>query len=186
MAKTTAKTNRIYSVTIKGRYYAVAGPHVTEELEYEETFNIDDETIALNGVRSTFVKYFATAEYMTAKYPKFVGFATFHIKNSEAQDGEPITNIELMNREMLDEFIEEEELDIDINLYEEAEELRNAIRLCESDPTGYKVQESKLTNVRRDSVAIRNKIKELNQGKPKITTKGTAGTANGVKGKIGI
>lgn len=182
--------NRVYAVTIRGRYYSVAGPHVTEEQEYEETFNIDDETILMNGVRSTFVKYFATTEYMTAKYPKFVGFATFHIKDCEAHDGEPIDNIELMNRDMLDEYIEEEELDINVNLYEEAEELRNAIRLLEADPSGYAVQEAKLSTIRRDSISIKNKIKELNKPATATTSKAKtaapAATAKGAKGKIGI
>lgn len=162
MAK-KSKENRVYSVTMTGLYFCHTGDG-KEQKKYEETFRIDDDTIKQTGVRSSFARFWCP-EFMPDKYPGYMAPATFNVADAQAEDGEPITNIELMNRAMLEQYIDDEELDIEIELYFDDDELREAIRTIDDDPTGFLQQQDLLAARRGQTVNVKANMLALNPKK---------------------
>lgn len=178
MAK-KSKENRSYSVEMSGLYFAHSDKG-SELKKYVEQFNIDDEIIKETGVKSSFARFWAP-EYMPDKYPDYIALSTFFVTNCSADDGEPVTNIELMNHVMILEHIDEEGYDIDVELYFDDDELREAIRTIEDDPTGFASQQDLLSKRRGQTVNVKSAMMRLNP--PKTADKKTPVASTATKGK---
>lgn len=151
---------RRYLVTIAGQL-EYKEDNVEKRANYEETVLMDHEQVA-EGPVSQFMKHYAP-EIFPAKIEGFKRVETHHIVKSVDADDEdaPIEDLNLMNREMLIDYIENEELEIDPSLCEDAESIRQAITDYEDNPEAFLKAQAAKKEKRGADIVLKSKAKEL-------------------------
>lgn len=189
MAKASKKqkiADTIYHVTWKG-LVRVQNADKKEELPYEETIQYNAALVKA-GPGHVWAAIMGK-ELLREKFPGFIAIATWFVKESWREDGEPIDLLPLMSRDRMIEYISDEELDIIPELFPDMGTLRQAIKLCEEDADGFAKYQEKRKAIKGPSLHIRKEIakvqaqmKALAAGK----SSGAVGKSSGVKPPIEI
>lgn len=125
--KSTPKQQQpIYRVTFRGQYIngnTEAGK--SGFVNYETTVRMEEDAANYNA-QSIFAAQIAPI-IMPRRFPDYRGLYTFEVIQVEREDGEPITNIFLLNFAELEALIIREKLPIHVALYKDQASLRDAI-----------------------------------------------------------
>lgn len=156
--KRALKNHAVYNVTVEGTYSAQAGDRLSER-PYEMTFKMPGGMVT-NGPLSMFCKHIAP-KFMPVKYPGYIRLITHNVTNAVAEDGAAPTDIRLMNQVDLVNYIEQEELDVQHELYTDPDQLRQAIMDIEADPEGFKKSQGRLVKIKSGVLAIGRELLAL-------------------------
>lgn len=161
MAKVRKLKNRVYTFTFKGLYAARAEDR-QEAKPYEINFKVP-ETAIDRGALSLFCKQNPPEDascMMARKYPDFIRLLTFEIVESSV-DGEPVDDINLMNRVDLEQYIKENELPVLVELYDSTDSLRQAVLDCETNQEAFETAQAK--NERKlEELKLKRELRALN------------------------
>lgn len=138
-----ALKSNIHLVTFRGQYLNgdTSGGR-SGFANYEITVRMTQEMVEFNA-QSIFVAVLAPV-LMPQRYEDYRSLSTYHVVRTVREDGQPITNIELLNRAELDDLVRREGLPINLALYKDDADLRQAILACAKDPKMFKQVQSKL------------------------------------------
>jgi len=137
------KKSNIHLVTFRGQYLNgdTSGGR-SGFANYETTVRMTQEMVEFNA-QSIFLAVLAPV-IMPQRYEDYRSLSTYHVVRTVREDGQPITNIKLLNRAELDDLVRREGLPINLAIYKDDEDLRQAILTCAKDPQTFKQVQSKL------------------------------------------
>ena len=168
-------TKVLYRCTFRGTCRVQTGDK-QEMHAYEETVFMDHSLI--NGTPPhnqnypnavhVFVKYYAF-DIFSKRWPGYMHKpATHNLIEVKRLDGLPINDLRLMSREEMEDYIDDNELSVNSDLYGEETELRTAIRECEADSAGFVKQQErrkaltgKEATTRRQVATVQDRVKSL-------------------------
>lgn len=129
----------MFQVKVVGQYIARSGVMEKEKIKknYEIKGNIPTLTGALSIVKNKLLN-----PALTAAYPDYITFLTYHIVEimpltPEAQSQMSKAEINFMDRKSLVAFIKEHALPVQPDYYPELFKLREAVQYAKEDPKGY-------------------------------------------------
>jgi hypothetical protein len=160
MAKTKAK--KVYEVTIEGEYHAhTKDGNVLKP--YSVSIKLGEEHKQA-GFLSVF-KNLVAGKVMKQKYPDYADGLYTHrlVKVVDLSDPESIPkDPSLMNLAQLTAFIQHNELPVQIGLYKDEDELRQAVIECLEDEEVFTQNQEKRKEVRGRDLELTNSLNELN------------------------
>lgn len=123
---TPKKPSNIYLVTFRGQYLNgnTEGGR-SGFVNYQTTVKMTEEMVEFNA-QSIFAGVLAST-IMPQRYEDFRSLVTFNVVKTVREDGQPITNIKLLNRAELEDLIRRERMAVNVALYKDDEDLRQAI-----------------------------------------------------------
>lgn len=123
----TAVKGHIYEVTIAGQYYGFNGGKKSIS-NYEVTVKLDGNAKELGFLSVARNKILPRA--LQARYPDYKRFRTHHIMNvvDLTNNGAPVKEIGLMNRKQICAWVTSRKLPIELDLYPEVSDLRQAVK----------------------------------------------------------
>lgn len=126
------KQSDIYLVTFRGEYLSgnTEGGR-SGFVAYETTVKMTKDMVEFNA-QSIFAGVLAQT-IMPKRFSDFRHLSTFNVVKTVREDGEEITNIKLLNRGELADLVERSKLPINLALYKDDEDLRQAILSCAKD-----------------------------------------------------
>lgn len=128
--KNLKPNNDMWQLTITGLYGGKARTQYVEKL-YKVMVTMPDRQVE-KGAMHQFLRNYAP-RLMPALYPDFQNLFTFDIVEATCSNPDKeANNIQVMSREALANYVTELELPIDLELYVESAELRQAIVECTS------------------------------------------------------
>lgn len=153
-----------YTITFAGVYFAKdpnssVGSNI--EKKYKITVNMKHSHVNTHGAKSVFKKH-ATA-LMLQKYPDFQSLSTYHIVASECDRPELLEkNLNVLSRDGLLSYIDNESLDINVHLYDDTDALRNAIVEYNADPDTYAKNQAALETRMGGTLKVRDEFLKMN------------------------
>lgn len=156
------KRETIYSITIAGLYFASSGGQSSQK-----PFTVEckyDQDMVVAGVIGVFKRLLAK-DMLKPKHPDYSGLAEADVIEVTTDDGSEITDLQLMNRVMLEQHIlegYEYELPIDTNLYDDCHALRQAIQDCVINPTKFEEQQAILKKRKGGKLSLKSIAMRLN------------------------
>lgn len=157
--KSAKKRDTIYKVTIAGLYFAVNTGQGTQK-----PFSIDvnyDQQMVDTGVIGVFKRLLA-ADMMRPRYPDFIGLAEADVVDVVTNDGSEINDLQLMTRQMIEAYIQDAELPIEVRLYDDTHALRQAVRDCVADQGKFVEQQQILVARKSGKLSIKSAALRLN------------------------
>lgn len=164
MATKTKKQSIIHKVTVHGLYSASGAENgKLFQRPYELTFLVRDEQHKKDGALSLF-KHCIAEKALKRTDPHYVGLLTHDIKETQSGDHELPTDISLMNRAHLLSYIEQEELEVHAELYDDTADLQQAVMDCENDPASFAKAQAHIqkSKARKPGGTFRDDLDELN------------------------
>lgn len=161
MSQYQAVKGDVFSVTIEGEYYAHRNGNKTTG-RYEVTLKMDETAKRMGFLSVARNKLLPRA--LKAKYPDYKRFRTHYITRvvNETQNGAPVMEIALMNRKQLVSYIQKKKFKIQVDLYPEVSDLRQAIRSYRDNREMFdKMQEKRAAN-RGPELVMMRALDELN------------------------
>ncbi len=129
----------MFKVKVVGQYVARSGIMEKEKIKknYEIEGNIPTLTAALSIVKNKLL-----GPALSAKYPDYVTFLTYHIVEITPLDAASVeqmakAEINFMDRPTLLRFIKDNALKVDARYYPNLFKLREAVQYAKDDPKGY-------------------------------------------------
>ena len=129
----------LFKVKVVGQYVARSGIMEKEKIKknYEIEGNIPTLTAALSIVKNKLL-----GPALSAKYPDYVTFLTYHIVEITPLDAASVeqmakAEINFMDRPTLIRFIKDNALKVDARYYPNLFKLREAVQYAKDDPKGY-------------------------------------------------
>lgn len=151
-----------FRVKVVGTYIAQSGVMGKEKIvkNYEFDANIPSMRMALSTVKNKLLE-----PVLSKKYPDYVSYRTYHIIKIiplDEKSREQLKKIEIqyMTRDMLLDYISENQLPVDANLYPDLLALRVAVQDAKNDPKAYL---KKLDRIRPD-LEMDLQVAKLNPG----------------------
>jgi len=142
-----------YKVTVEGQYFIVAGEKRKSLCNYKFDINLPTMDSALSIIKNNILD-----AIMPKLYKDYAGYRTHHITCVE-----PFGNVAQakavlwqMNRPTVISYIAENELPVNVEIYETLMDLRQAVEMAEADPDnflrvqGKREKEFKLTSTLRE------------------------------------
>lgn len=157
--KKQADQQTIYRVTIKGLAKVSIGKDVALE-PYEVTVRMNEAMIQ-NGPLSSWRNYLAP-KLLPKIIPHFQRVRTQEIIDAVREDGEPIDNINVMSFSQLAEYVDLAELPVNVDIYNDAGELRDAIKQCQENEEAFTMSQKRLALRRGPEVQFQQSAEELN------------------------
>ena len=147
-----------YFITMSGLYFSRSTDGITEE-PYELKFIMTHKQTETLIPQAFFKHDREVQTVMKSKYPNFLGrFSTFHVVKAECERPELLAdNIHLLNRLELEEYVEDNDLPIEVQLHDDAEQLRQAIKDYKKDKEGFEKQQE-LLKKRRAPILNHRKV----------------------------
>ena len=127
---TRSMTDDIYAITVAGTYSCKTKEGL-EERNYEVTFKLPESEIQ-HGAVSLFAKHIAP-KVMPVQYPGYSRLITHELISAVPPGNKRLTNPALMNRLDLENYIQENDLDIITEVYSDDGSLRQAIEDLKAD-----------------------------------------------------
>jgi len=130
----------IYLVTFRGQYLNgnTEGGR-SGFVNYETTVRMSEAMVDFNS-QSIFAGVLAPT-IMPQRYPDYRSLSTFEVVKTVREDGAPITNIKQLNRAELESLVVREKLPINLAIFKDSEDLRQAILNCAKDKTKFLQQQ---------------------------------------------
>lgn len=158
--------SNLYLVTFRGQYLngnTDAGR--SGFVNYETTVKMTEQMVEFNA-QSIFAAVLAPV-VMPQRYDDFRHLSTFHVVKTVREDGKQISNIKLLCRAELEDLVRREKLPVNLAVYKDDEDLRQAILLCGSD----KVKFLKLQKLQAPKLIERDKYvsEALSLNAPELT-----------------
>lgn len=165
MAKKAPNQDKMYDVTFHGEYLAREGGSTVSK-PYEITVRMSQELVKDGGAQKNFSNHmWKTA--MKEKYPDCVGLAKYLIKNTIDLSGDELTEVQLMNRQQLLDYIKENEYPLEPSIHND-DSLRQFVLAYEDavrrkdEEAFLKLQESEVAN-KKAAMDIQKEIDRVNQ-----------------------
>lgn len=137
----------IHYITVKGIYSASGGEQGRLlSKPYEITFRCRDSQHKKDGALSLF-KHRVGPRVLAAHDRRFVGILEHHVAFTQTQDHELPTDIKLMNRTQLMEYIQLRDLEVRSDLYQDLGQLQTAVEECEDDPIAFVKQQDHIATL---------------------------------------
>jgi hypothetical protein len=150
-----------YDVTIEGMYFAPsANTSGLAQKPYRVTVKLT-QNLVNEGPLSVWKNALAP-EMMPKLYPDYQGLATHEIVKSVPLGGGQLTDISLMNMEQLTEYIHENELPVEAELYQDIGALQQAVLDCEKDEDVFVVAQEALKARVGTAISVKNQALSLN------------------------
>lgn len=164
MAKTI---DALYTVTLSGLYIGsvtgAAGGEAQCLKPYSITVSMDHDMVSQHGPLSSF-KRFIAEQTMKRKYPDYKALSTFQVDACTCDKPELIkNNINLLTYPALVLYVKENDLNINTDLYDDATNLRRAIKDYEEDKDGYAITEATLQKRYGEAITTKHKAARLNR-----------------------
>lgn len=156
----TPATPVIYVVDFFGSYYTQEGTRDT--VKNFELKNVKLNERMVNAGPLSCLKNEIAPTVMPRLYPDFKGLRKYHLGDAKRQDGQPITNIHLMNYAMIKALIKKDNLPIDISLYKNVEQLKQAVLDLVHDQLGFLRIQSERKKTMDPTAMLAAGIRELN------------------------
>lgn len=157
-----AINDTVYTIKFGGNYFANDVDGLTQKA-YTLTVKMKHEHVNKEGAKSVFKNVIAP-KLMPQKYPDYVSLATYHILASECDRPELLEgNLKLLTTDGLLSYIENEELDINVHLYDNEDDLRNAIISYQEDPDMYQKAEEILAAKLGKKLELKGDVLSLNK-----------------------
>lgn len=162
--KKTAGAN-IYEVTVEGHFVCNKGTKV--ELEpYRETARCNDRHRDA-GFLSVF-KNHILPEVLPKKHPGYTGLYTHNLVSvvNLTNPNAAINDPDLMSLEELVGFVKSADLPLELGLYQDAADLRQAIKDYYEDPEAFLAVQENRMDLRRDDLELKAELADLNPRLP--------------------
>lgn len=159
------KGPKVYVVTVAGQFYDVGGLNNKVTLaEYSETRRLNERHREA-GFLSVFKNHILPTA-LAKKHPGFNGIHTHHIVSvvDEQNPGRVTSDPDLMNLSELMTYIRYNELEIEINLYNDVDALREALKAYIEDPQSFLDAQDKRKELKGDALALISDLADLNEG----------------------
>lgn len=150
-----------FRVTVEGDFYVQDASGKGKELR---KYKVDVNVITMDSALSV-IKNKLLAKALTRKYPGFLNFRTHTITNVDALDGASLAGsltILEMNRDQIAAYIESKKLPVNMKVYPEMPDLRDAIRFAETTPKLYPEYERKVSKENKENEDLKKLNPELN------------------------
>lgn len=173
LKKKQTPDNTQYQVTITGTYFS----KTNVEKPYEYTAVMEHRHIK-QGALSVFKNHIAPVR-MPQLYPDYVNLATHEVKkcvNTNAPEDVP-DNVLVMNREEILDYIDAEEYPIAVQLYEDTDQLRQAVLDYEEEPEAFLVNQAMLQKRKGDKMEMKHSLLALNPAPQNIPPQPLQNTA---------
>jgi hypothetical protein len=163
-------TGDLYEVTCEGQYYALINGQKSIKT-YEMKFKADDHAKKagfLSAFRNALIQKDGTdsilLKKMRAKYPDYKRFRTHMIVEviNLSKKGQPVRELNLMNRPQVINFIDKKGYPIDCDLYPTVSELRQALKDYRESPETFDKWQEKRRKSRGPALAVIRSLEELN------------------------
>lgn len=152
--KTKNESDTVYKMSFSGSYFSNDNNAVGGTKAFGPITIRMNERMVKEGPLSVFKNEIVPRRFPTI-FTDFVEIATYKLNRTDTEDGSPIKNINLMNRAELEALIKnEEDVMIDIALYKNAEELRQALFDFIEDESGFLYNQS----IRRTKISATAKL----------------------------
>ena len=154
------KADRGFNVTVEGTYYApspVLGKKAIKP--YVIQVILPDMDCALSIIKNKLLN-----KVIIKSYPDYAGYRTYSITNVENLDGTPASlkdlSVREMNSEQIAEYVADKHLPVEIDAFPDLNDLRDAVRLAETDPEAFLVRQ---TEAKKD-LKLNASLENLNPG----------------------
>ncbi len=159
MAKTLNKD--LYEVRVSGTYYGNnGGMKVTES--YDETFTMNEEAKKFGFLSA--IRNFLLEERLKGKYKNYKRFRTHYITDvtNITSPGKPVMELALMNRAQVVKYIKQKDLPINIDLYPEISDLRQAVKSYHEGKETFLEYQEKRMKSKGTRLTLQRQLAELN------------------------
>lgn len=152
----------IFTATIYGEM-VIQTADKPVNVPYEHTYNVPKSVVDQLGVLSPFKNSIAAVQFPVL-YPGFQTLATHHIKQVVCEENPElvVSNPNLCNFEQLLEIVEDTDGDIDMTLYTDEYQLRQAVLDYINDPEIFAIQQERLKVMRGQHAATVARVLQLN------------------------
>lgn len=169
----------IYEVTCEGQYYGFANGQKSIK-SYFIKWKADDHA-KKQGFLSAFRNALtpkdgedtAILKMMKEKYPDYKRFRTHVVTEAVnlSKKGQPVRELQLMNRNQIVRFIDGKGYPIDTELYPSVTDLRQALREFRENPTVFEQNQEKRRLVKGPTLAVQRSLDYLNSPEFELSAK---------------
>lgn len=139
-----ASDDTVYEVEYAGMYYAPDPARQGRLLKpYRVKAKVDKATSDKHGFLSPFVNAIAP-KMMPKAFQDYLGLHTHFVEGVKnlTHPGQEMEDPTIMGRAQLEEYVENENLPVEVELYQDVDALRQAVIDCEEDEESFKKQQS--------------------------------------------
>jgi len=165
-----------FKVTVEGTYYAPSAVIGKKAIKpYNITVVLPDMKCALSVIKNKLLN-----KVIPKTYPDYTSFRTHSIIDVVNLDGSEASIADLtvreMNRPQIAEYIANKRLSVDIDAFPELDDLRDSVRLAETDPEAFKVRQDEA----KKDIELNASLEDLNPDLNKNAEEKTAAKAETV------
>lgn len=161
--QTHSASNRIYTCTVEGEYYASTETDRNTIKRYKIDVKIPEKQ--MDSALSIIVRNLLEPA-LRAKYENYIRYRTHEITASTSDD-DPTASADdpkFMNRQELIEYIDEYGLIVKPHLYPRLSELQEAVAYCIRDEEEFELEQKSRTSLYEDDFLLQESLQKLNPG----------------------
>lgn len=153
--------NDRYRFTIGGFFFAtdqgqnVQKPYEVRGIEMSHKLAIKDGALCV-------FKNDIAPEIMPLLFPGYIGLATHEIREQVCTNPSRKSSIKVMSHADMLRYIDEEEVPVELGLYQDADSLRQALLDWKEDPQGFVDRQAKTMEIKGPSMERRTEARTLN------------------------
>lgn len=158
--KKEARADAVHEITFKVVYYGSNTLGGRALKHGEITLKIPQSDLDGTNPLAVFSNDLAN-EFMPKKFKDYVKLKSYEVLSRKSPEGFE-TELSLMSRDELLDYVEDEDLYVYPAMYPDIEQLREAIRECEKDEESFKAKQDAQQKLYGDSVERKSRLKSLN------------------------